>query len=277
MAVAGRKVRIAELGTVRVALCASASAAALGLEMEQQNGSFVVTSVSGLAMNTAKVSEGFEVVGVDFGEGMRLPASPGELSVVIEKGCTVEVELRRPEPPIPFHCAARKGIHKQTRVKMNAGQLEWLQANVFHGGEARMHSAPACIAMKAAFAQQIRTDTMTPMWLSKDQISTWRAAQFKDEKNRRRQGRKAANGRGTGVADAVPSAGAATVPPPSKKIKGGQEGGGSKATKAAAAAVRTEKGKKEQAKTTKTTKKAAAPGANNGKKGSKKYGSKGGK
>ena len=79
--------------------------------------------------------------------------------------------------------------------------------------------------MKAAFAEQIRIDTMTPMWLSKDQISTWRAAQFKDEKNRRQQGRKAANGRGTGVADAVPSAGAAPVPPPSKKMKGDQEGG----------------------------------------------------
>ena len=67
VAVAGRKARIAGLGTVRVALCASASAAVLGLGMEQQNGSFVVSSVSGLAMNTAKVSEGFQVVGVDFG------------------------------------------------------------------------------------------------------------------------------------------------------------------------------------------------------------------
>ena len=40
-----------------------------------------------------------------------------------------EVELRRPEPPVPFHGAARKGIHKQTRVKMVAGQLARLKAN----------------------------------------------------------------------------------------------------------------------------------------------------
>ena len=132
MAVAGRKARIAGLGTVRIALCASASAAALGLGMEQHDGPSAVSSVSGPTVSTAKVPRGFELVSVDFGEGVRLPASPGELSVVLEKGCTTEVELRRPEPPIPFHSAARKRIHKQARVKMGAGQLEWLLANPIH-------------------------------------------------------------------------------------------------------------------------------------------------
>ena len=97
----------------------------------------------------------------------------------------------------------RKGIHKQTRVKMAAGQLAWLKENVFFGGIARMHAAPAWVAMKAAFADQIRIDTMTPMWLSKDQISTWRAAQCKGEKAARQLGRKAQSKRtkkaGTGA------------------------------------------------------------------------------
>ena len=218
--------RIAELGTVRVALHSS-SAAPLGLGMEQQGDSFVVSSVSGLALATAQVSVGFEVAGVCFGNGedMRLPEGPGELSTVLGAGRTVEVELRRPEPPIPYHGAARKGIHKQTRVKMAAGQLAWLKANVFYGGVARMHAAPAWVAMKAAFADQIRIDTMTPMWLSKDQISTWRAAQVKDEKAARRLGRKAEKGEG-GVAGEVPSAGAAPAPPPSKRTKKAGTGAG---------------------------------------------------
>ena len=220
LAVAERKVRIAELGTVRVALHSS-FAAPLGLDMEQQGDSFVVSSVSGLALATAQVSVGFEVVGVCFGigEDMRLPEGPGELSTVLGAGRTVEVELRRPEPPIPYHGAARKGIHKQTRVKMASGQLAWLEANVFYGGVARMHAKPALEAMKAAFAEQIRIDTMTPMWLSKDQISTWRAAQVKDEKNKRRLGRKASKDGEAGGAVGVPSAGAAPAPPPSKKTK----------------------------------------------------------
>jgi len=176
--------------------------------------------VLGLALATAQVSVGFEVVGVCFGNGedMRLPEGPGEHSTVLGAGRTVEVELRRPAPPIPYHGAARKGIHKQTRVKMASGQLAWLEANVFYGGVARMHAEPALEAleaMKAAFAEQIRIDTMTPMWLSKDQISTWRAAQVKDEKNKRRLGRKASKDGEAGGAVGVPSAGAAPAPPPS--------------------------------------------------------------
>ena len=77
-----------------------------------------------------------------------MPTNPGEFSAVLHAGHAVEVELRRPEPPIPFHGAARKGIHKQTRVKMAAGQLAWLKANVPFGGMARMHAAPAWVAMK---------------------------------------------------------------------------------------------------------------------------------
>ena len=192
-AIEGRKARIAGIPTVRVQLRALAAAAPLGIGVEQRGESFVVSSVSGLARGTAKVAVGFEVVGVKFGgdEGFRLPTNPGEFSAVLHAGHAVEVELRRPEPPIPFHGAARKGIHKQTRVKMAAGQLAWLKANVFFGGIARMHAAPAWVAMKAAFADQIRIDTMTPMWLSKDQISTWRAAQCKGEKAARQLGRKA--------------------------------------------------------------------------------------
>ena len=60
---------------------------------------------------------------------------------------------------------------------------------------------------------------MTPMWLPKDQISTWRAAQVKDERNKRRLGRKASKDGEAGGAVVVPSAGAAPAPPPSKRAK----------------------------------------------------------
>ena len=85
--------------------------------------------------------------------------------------------------------------------------------------------APAWVAMKAAFAEQIRTDTTTPVWLSKDQISTWRAAQVKDGKAARLLGRKAENGE-WGVAGEVSSAGAAPAPPPSKRTKTAGAGAG---------------------------------------------------
>ena len=96
---------------------------------------------------------------------------------------------------------------------------------MLRGSFGRTLGQPALEAMKAAFADQIRIDTMTPMWLSKDQISTWRAAQVKDEKAARRLGRKAEKGEG-GVAGEVPSAGAAPAPPPSKRTKKAGTGAG---------------------------------------------------
>ena len=87
------------------------------------------------------------------------------------------------------------------------------------GSFGRTLGQPALEAMKAAFAEQIRIDTMTPMWLSKDQISTWRAAQVKDDVNKRRLGREASKDGEAGGAVVVPSAGAAPAPPPSKRTK----------------------------------------------------------
>ena len=87
------------------------------------------------------------------------------------------------------------------------------------GSFGRTLGQPALEAMKAAFAEQIRIDTMTPMWLSKDQISTWRAAQVKDDVNKRRLGREASKDDEAGGAVVVPSAGAAPAPPPSKRAK----------------------------------------------------------
>jgi len=90
---------------------------------------------------------------------------------------------------------------------------------MLRGSFGRTLGEPALEAMKAAFAEQIRIDTMTPMWLSKDQISTWRAAQVKDEKNKSRLGREASKDGEAGGAVVVPSAGAAPAPPPSKRTK----------------------------------------------------------
>ena len=43
-----------------------------------------------------------------------------------------------------------------------------------------MRDKGAFLAMKAAFSDRIRTDTMTPVWLEQSQIATWLAKQVKE-------------------------------------------------------------------------------------------------
>ena len=47
------------------------------------------------------------------------------------------------------------------------------------------------MGMKAHFSGQLRVDTMTPMWLEKDQISAWLAGQVSHEKARIKEAEKA--------------------------------------------------------------------------------------
>ena len=93
-----------------------------------------------------------------------------ELSGIMAAGSSKILTLRRPRPPIPFHGAARKGLHKKAQFKMHAEQEKWLKANAFVGGRSLLRPKDAWMGMKAHFSGQLRVGTMTPMWLEKDQI-----------------------------------------------------------------------------------------------------------
>ena len=99
----------------------------------------------------------------------------------------------RPPPDIPLHGSARIRIHKPVRHVMLPEQKAWLETNVFADGK-RLYGArdkSAYSAMRAAFHDRIRLDTMTPLWLEQKHISTWLAKCVKDEKQKRTTARKA--------------------------------------------------------------------------------------
>ena len=189
LAVEQREVRIQNLDKVEVKIQAPKSEGAeLGVEMEtRENGFFFVKAVHGLAEKTSQVSPGFIVQAID---GV-CPTSMSELSGIMAAGSSKILTLRRPRPPIPFHGAARKGLHKKAQFKMHAEQEKWLKANAFVGGRSLLRPKDAWMGMKAHFSGQLRVDTMTPMWLEKDQISAWLARQVSHEKARRKEAQKA--------------------------------------------------------------------------------------
>ena len=94
--------------------------------------------------------------------------------------------MKRPQPPIPLHGSARKGIHMATKFSMHPEQEKWLERNVFKDGLEQMRPSAAWVSMKAFFSGKIRVDTMTPMWLEKDQIAKWLAGKKSEEKARRK-------------------------------------------------------------------------------------------
>ena len=94
--------------------------------------------------------------------------------------------MKRPQPPIPLHGSARKGIHMATKFSMHPEQEKWLERNVFKDGLEQMRPSAAWVSMKAFFPGKIRVDTMTPMWLEKDQIAKWLAGKKSEEKARRK-------------------------------------------------------------------------------------------
>ena len=106
---------------------------------------------------------------------------------------THDGDLARPPPDIPLHGSARIRIHKPVRHVMLPEQEAWLETNVFAYGK-RLYGArdkSACRAMRAAFHDRIRLDTMTPLWLEQKHISTWLAKRVKDEKQKRTTARTA--------------------------------------------------------------------------------------
>jgi hypothetical protein len=187
--------RVAAMGTVSVTLKAPASApAAIGILLGDEKvsgGGYVVAGVSSLAEASTQIAPGFVVLGfARGGASFSPPETTSCFSGSLAAGESIVVTLRLPHVPIPYHGSARYGAHKNVTFKMHSAQRQWLEDNAFRGGLEILRPAPAHAAMKAAFKEQMRVDTMTPLWLDKDQIAAWLAQKNRDEKERRRQAKK---------------------------------------------------------------------------------------
>ena len=175
----------------------SNKAVLIGIELdeerdgEQGNGcTFIVSAVSGLALDTARVKKGYFLVRV--GDGS-MPLTKRVLSRHLCADESLEVTFLRPPPPIPLHGSARQMIHKQPRFVMNKAQEEWLKTYAYDHSTGRDLLRPivAFDSMKAYFRDQLRKDTKTPMWLERDVISKCITEQKKVEKQKRRQNSRA--------------------------------------------------------------------------------------
>ena len=163
----------------------------IGITLEVDDSDFVVSAVKdgSVAARTCRVHVGFKVLTVD---GMP-PSGTNALSDDVKSDNPVTVTFARPPPDIPRHGSARKTIHKPVQHVMLPEQEAWLRANVFADGK-RLYGTrdkSAYTAMRAAFHDQIREDTMMPMWLDQKHIATWLAKQVKSEKQKRTAARKA--------------------------------------------------------------------------------------
>jgi hypothetical protein len=107
---------------------------------------------------------------------------------------------------------------------MHPLQEKWLEEHVFKDGLERMRPSEAWKAMKAFFSGKIREETMTPMWLEKEQISKWLAGKKAEEKTRRKalclQLKAQAAKNKTTSTSASSSLAAAQVPPVSHSTPG---------------------------------------------------------
>ena len=160
------------------------------------NGLFIVAAVSGLAELSGRISEGFVAVSCGEGASSSPVASASAFPEELQPGETLVITFARPTPPVPYHGAARAGIHMKPRfkIKMHEAQLAWLERCVFNGRKLS-NAAPAWAAMQLEFAGILRIDPPSPMWLEKKQIAAWLAGKVKAEKATRRaasaQARKA--------------------------------------------------------------------------------------
>lgn len=113
----------------------SNEAVPIGIELEEEKdgdqgnrSTFVVSAVSGLALDTAMVKEGYFLVRV--GDGSR-PLTKWVLSRHLCADESLEVTFLRPPPPIPLHGSAREMIHKQPRFVINKDQEVWLKTYAY--------------------------------------------------------------------------------------------------------------------------------------------------
>lgn len=98
--------------------------------------------------------------------------------------------------------------HKSTRYKVLPYQLEWLEKNVYHDGRrlsGSVRDKGAHRMMKAAFHNQLRTDTMEVAWLPQLEIAKWLVKQVKATKGARTVARKEAVGGGSEVTEDQPT------------------------------------------------------------------------
>ena len=181
--------RLDELDKVKVELCGprSVGEARVGIELKkrERDGLFIVAAVSGLAELTGRISEGFVAVSYGDGASSSPVASASAFPEELLPGETLVITFARPTPPVPYHGAARAGIHMKPRFKMHEAQLAWLERCVFNGRKLS-NAAPAWAAMKLEFDGILRIDPPSPMWLEKKQIATWLAGKLKAEKATRR-------------------------------------------------------------------------------------------
>jgi hypothetical protein len=180
--------RIESMGTLSLTLKAPTTApAALGFSLLEKDGVFTVDAVSDLAEESAQVVRGSLVVGFALGGAAAVRiGSADALSGELSAGESIVVTLQLPPVPIPFRGIARYGAHKSVVFTMHPQQTQWLHENAFKGGLQLLRPATAHQSMKAAFKDLMRIDTMTTLYLGKDQIATWLAQQTKDEKVRRK-------------------------------------------------------------------------------------------
>jgi hypothetical protein len=160
----------------------------VGIELDERDGVFVVTAVApqSVAARSAQVAVGLVVREIDGSTPTSTTALA--LSGTVAGTKRITVQFARPRPQIPYYGCARKGIHKSVQYQMTDEQRKWLEKHVFVDGQ-RMYGIRdkgAFQAMKAAFHNRIRTDTMTPVWLEQSQIATWLVKQVKEEKDRRK-------------------------------------------------------------------------------------------
>ena len=172
---------------MEVKLCALTEASEpVGITLAESEGVFMVTAVAPLsvAARSAQVAVGLVVMEING----NVPTSIAALSGTVAKPTVMHVQFARPRPQIPYHGSARKGIHKSVQYRMTDEQQAWLESNVFKDGDRvyGMRDKAAFTAMKAAFVDRIRTDTMTPVWLEQSQIAAWLVKQVKEEKDKRK-------------------------------------------------------------------------------------------
>ena len=207
------KQRVQQLATVTVTFVAPKnSAAEIGIELEKleqegaggsSQGAFAVASVSGLALESARVAVGFVVARIDDGSA---GISVDSLSKTLLAGEKLEVTFRRPRPAIPARGSARETIHRQPRFVLHKEQEDYLVKHILEPMK-RGQQPPRAIcvfeSMKAAFGDKMRMDTRTPLWLEKELIGKWMAETKREMKKAKQR----------------PKPQEATVEPKAKKAK----------------------------------------------------------
>ena len=204
---------------------------------------FVVSSVSGLALESARVSVGFVVAVVGDGStAVSANSFPKELPA----GGKLKVTFRRPRPAVPTRGCARETIHKEPRFVLHEEQeaylVEVILAPMMRGEQP---PRPICVyeSMKAKFGDKLRMDTKTPMCLEKAQIEKWQAERKKEIKQKKKQEQQQPKAAAAAAEEAPNTKKAKKAPmKSSSSSKKGKAAAAAKKRKAAASSSESEEG-----------------------------------